>query len=180
VTLDPVLALTLRTFFGGLFVLAATHKAVEFRAFSITLQRYTQDSPLADARCAAVLGVVVIGLEFATACACALGEEWLAATAVATLLFIYASAMYVNLRRGRVLLDCGCSWGDRRQPISYGLVARNVVLMAAASLLCLPQEARALTVPDFVAIVAAVTCAAALYSSANQLLAVNGQLGEAR
>jgi hypothetical protein len=179
-TLDPVLASALRVFFGGMFAVAAIHKVIDFRAFSSVVQRYTYGSPLANARAAIILGGFLIAAELAVAFACALGDARVAATGLATLLLAYAGAMYGNLRRGHVLLDCGCSWGDRRQPVTRALVVRNIALAGAASLLAVPHAARALSALDLVSIMATVACAAALYSGVNQLLAVQGTLEEAR
>lgn len=44
------------------------------------------------------------------------------------LLVIFAVAMAVNLRRGRGYIDCGCGHAQLRQPLSWMLVARNLVL----------------------------------------------------
>ena len=44
----------------------------------------------------------------------------------AALLLAYAAVMAINLVRGRRFIDCGC--GGAAQPLSLGLVLRNVVL----------------------------------------------------
>ncbi len=51
-----------------------------------------------------------------------------AGLAAAGLLLVFALAMAVNLRRGRGFIDCGCGDPDTRQPLSWWLVGRNVLL----------------------------------------------------
>jgi hypothetical protein len=52
-----------------------------------------------------------------------------AATAMA-LLLIFAAAMAINIARGRRHIDCGCGRSQLRQPLSWLLVGRNVLLAA--------------------------------------------------
>ncbi|WP_421846837.1 MauE/DoxX family redox-associated membrane protein [Novosphingobium sp.] len=46
------------------------------------------------------------------------------------LLLVFAAAMAINLMRGRSQIDCGCGRSQLRQPLSWLLVARNLVLAA--------------------------------------------------
>ncbi|KPF89670.1 MULTISPECIES: MauE/DoxX family redox-associated membrane protein [unclassified Novosphingobium] len=57
------------------------------------------------------------------------------------LLLLFAIAMGINIARGRREIDCGCGRSDLRQPLSWLLVVRNVLLAA----LLLPYLG---TVPD--------------------------------
>lgn len=53
-----------------------------------------------------------------------------------SLLLMFASAMSVNLLRGRRHVDCGCFQGALRQPLRWPLVGRNgvmAVLLGAAA-----------------------------------------------
>jgi len=52
------------------------------------------------------------------------------AMAGGVLLLLFGWAMAVNLRRGRGYIDCGCGHAELRQPLSWLLVARNLVLAA--------------------------------------------------
>ena len=52
----------------------------------------------------------------------------LGAALAGMLLAAYAIAMAISLFRGRYLVDCGC--GDAPEPVSWPLVARNVLLAA--------------------------------------------------
>lgn len=56
------------------------------------------------------------------------------------LLLLFAWAMAVNIMRGRRHIDCGCGRPQLRQPLSWGLVARNLLLatLLAPGLLPLP------------------------------------------
>jgi len=65
------------------------------------------------------------------------------ATAAAGLLLVFAAAMAVNLQRGRAAIDCGCGRGGPRQPLSWGRVARNLVL-AGLLLVTAPPKAAGL------------------------------------
>jgi hypothetical protein len=48
----------------------------------------------------------------------------------AGLLAVFAVAMAINLGRGRAHIDCGCGDARGRQPLSWGLVGRNLTIAA--------------------------------------------------
>jgi uncharacterized membrane protein YphA (DoxX/SURF4 family) len=58
----------------------------------------------------------------------------------AALLLVFAAAMAVNLRRGRLEIDCGCHQSALRQRLSWTLVWRNGVLALLALMASLPQQ----------------------------------------
>jgi hypothetical protein len=60
-----------------------------------------------------------------------------AGLAGAGLLLLFAAAMAVNLRRGRSHIDCGCGHPQLRQPLSWLLVARNLLLALPLAALAL-------------------------------------------
>jgi hypothetical protein len=109
-----------------------------------------------------------------------LGLGWLAgrgsgAVAIVTigLLGTYASAIAVNLLRGRVHIDCGCSLGTgsgRDRALSWWLVARNVLLVGAVALTLLPAATRELGYYDGLTLVLALPAVALLYAAGSQLL----------
>ncbi|MBX9884144.1 MAG: methylamine utilization protein MauE [Novosphingobium sp.] len=68
--------------------------------------------------------------EIAVAIGLLLGGQALAAAAAIALLVIFAVAMGINIVRGRRAIDCGCGRSHLRQPLSWLLVARNLVLAA--------------------------------------------------
>ncbi len=88
------------------------------------------------------------------------------------MLLVYAAAVGVNLRRGRRHIDCGCAGPAARRPISGWLVARNVVLAAAALAGLAPVAPRGLVWVDAFTVVAATTALAACWTAADQLLAL--------
>ncbi|NKI98996.1 MauE/DoxX family redox-associated membrane protein [Novosphingobium sp. SG707] len=75
------------------------------------------------------------------------------------LLLLFGWAMAVNLRRGRGFIDCGCGHDTLRQPLSWALVARNVVL--ALPLLALAAMGPVL--PDGMALIAAMVAGLAVW-----------------
>jgi hypothetical protein len=103
-----------------------------------------------------------------------------AAAGAVIVLLSYAAAMYFNLRRGNVLLDCGCSWGARRQPLRRALVIRNLCLALLALTMAVPAGARTLTTVDIISVFATLGVAAALYSAVNLLLALSPSSLEVR
>lgn len=50
------------------------------------------------------------------------------------LLALFAAAMAINLVRGRAHISCGCGRPELSQSLSWGLVARNLLLCAALAL----------------------------------------------
>jgi len=61
--------------------------------------------------------------------------------AAGALLALFAGAMAVNIRRGRTDIDCGCFQSALKQTLSWTLVARNGVLVAALAGAALPSGA---------------------------------------
>ena len=106
-------------------------------------------------------------------------REIVVSALIAGILLTYALAMYINIKRGRLLLDCGCSWGSRRQPVHIWLVARNAGLALVAVLLAPPVADRALSIIDCVSVVASLIVAAFLYAGTNQLLSIQSNVREA-
>lgn len=58
------------------------------------------------------------------------GGSRIAVLPAALLLWIFAAAMAINIRRGRTHIDCGCGRSHLRQTLSWWLVARNLALSA--------------------------------------------------
>jgi hypothetical protein len=87
---------------------------------------------------------------------------------VAALVLLYAVAMAINLVRGRRSIDCGC--GGAAHPLSWGLVARNLVLAAAAMIASQPALKRAMDWIDALTLVLGVLAFYALYLMADELL----------
>lgn len=93
-----------------------------------------------------------------------------AAAATAALLAIFALAMAVNIRRGRTEIDCGCFAHALRQRIGWGLVGRNLLLIALALAAVPPAlPVRPLVWLDAVTVVAASASALLLYVALTHL-----------
>jgi hypothetical protein len=106
---------------------------------------------------------------------CALSLTWsdsmLFVIAAAGLLALYGAAIFINIRRGNLSLDCGCQFGETRQSISMALVYRNLFLVLVASLLCLPSGNRLLEVFDYGAIAFWLLVSTLFYITVNRLIA---------
>jgi hypothetical protein len=173
VVLDPVLAWTLRAGFALLFASAVAHKLLEPAAFRTSLRGYLRSLGLGGPGLErAAYAVVVVGeLAAVVACLAPSAERWAAALVIGLLLG-YAALMTIALRRSGTLPDCGCHWGAARQPVSFGLVLRNIALAAFASALALPGSARELLAIDYLSIGAGLLAAALLYTAAGRFPAV--------
>ena len=167
---DPSVVRIISLGFTLLFVLAAGHKLTGMAAFQAVLNDYHLFPP----RLVPLMARVVPVLELL------LGVGWLisaqtpvVAYASAGLLAAYTAAMGINLIRGRVHIGCGCGFGGASpddQPLSVGLLLRNVVLVIVALLAALPVPERQLSIVDNLTLVAAVLASTMLYAAANQLL----------
>jgi uncharacterized membrane protein len=91
-----------------------------------------------------------------------------ALTGLAALVLLYAAAIGINLARGRRDIDCGC--GGESHPLSWGLVARNLVLAAAALIATRPTLERGMEWTDALTLVLGVLAFYALYLMADELL----------
>ncbi len=169
--LDPLIVKTISIGLGLMFLLAGYYKFVEAAQFRVTLLEYQVLPESLVSPASRIVPIVEI----------LLGGAWLsgwnqggmAAIASAALLGLYASAISINLFRGRVHFDCGCGFGgksDNEQYLSGGLVVRNLVLISATLTTTLPVRERALGVGDYITLVAALLATALLFGAANQLL----------
>lgn len=85
------------------------------------------------------------------------------------LLAAVTSAVAINLRRGHTRIDCGCG-GLSSQPLSWGLVARNSLLMALVLLAMRQGSGRALVWIDYLSIAGGTLALAGIYLLANQVM----------
>jgi hypothetical protein len=114
--------------FGLMFLLDATDKALHAQRFRDTLSAYE----LLPAGLTGGVALLIAITEFVTGAAL-LGRYAVppAALVGAFLLSLFATAMAVNLGRGRTDLECGCGTAARGQRLQWRLVARNAALAAA-------------------------------------------------
>lgn len=119
----------LRGSLGSVFVAASAHKALRPTRFKRAVRGYALvPSVLVGPTAWAMIGVefmIGVSLLFSLAPAVMLA-------AAAVVLAVLAGAVAINLVRGRTI-DCGCSVGTTPQIISWGLVARNVVLVGVCA-----------------------------------------------
>lgn len=163
-TVDPLLAWVASGSLALLFALACIHKLAHWEE----LQRTLADYALAPRHLTVLLGGGLVAAELTVTIGLLMGLA-AAAAGAAALLLLYASAMAANLLRGRRLADCGC--GAAGQPLSWGLVVRNLLLASVALPALLPAAERPLGWLDGFTGLAAVAAAAALYAGADRLMA---------
>lgn len=116
-----------RTAVGLVFILAATQKAMHWRILPGVIANYRL-LPRAMAWPVAallpptemILAILLLSAQL---------RPWPAFVAMA-LLALFATAMAINIRRGRDHIDCGCGETFLRQTLSWALVTRNAVLAA--------------------------------------------------
>ena len=170
-SLDPVIVLILRFGVAWLFVAAVLHKLKDFADFRAVMATY---KVLPD-RGVAAGAWFIVAVEAATAIG-ALAQYRPAYLVAAAVLLCYAAVMTINLLRGRRFIDCGC--GGAAQPLSVGLVIRNVVLALGALGALLPTIVRPLGWIDVVSVVVGSAVLGTLYAATNQLLAARARLEE--
>ncbi len=166
-SVDPVLALTLRLVLAGLFATAAAAKLRRREAFEGIVANYRLLPPALVAPFARLLPwaeLVTAGLLLLPATA------RLGALAAGLLLAVFAAAMAINILRGRTAIDCGCFVGFTRQRIGWSLVVRNLLLVGACGVLLLPPAARPLGAFDLFTVAAATTVLLAGYAALSALL----------
>lgn len=168
--LDPVYALTIRLGFVLLFSGALVHKVAGWLSFESTVSKYLAGLGVSRRSIVKPVAISVAVTEIGVLASCVLQPGGSMAVAVSGLLVAYGTVMFINLVQGNVLLDCGCSWGSTRQPISYSLVVRNVVLALLALPLLLPVASRPLGALDMISAGAAAATVAVLYGALNLLL----------
>ena len=112
---------------GLVFVLAATNKAQHWRIFSAVLANYRLLPRPLVAPAAILLPPVelMLGLLLLAAQLRPLAE-----LAAIILRALFAAAMAINIRRGRMEIDCGCGQSFLKQTLSWTLVWRNAGLTA--------------------------------------------------
>ena len=168
---DPLIVKAISIGLGLMFLFAAYHKLANAAAFRVTLLEYQLLPQWLVTPAARLIPIIEIIL----ACSWLLSFYNQAMTAIgsAVLLGIYALAIGINLYRGRVHFDCGCSFGGKDQNeqfLSGGLVARNLLLIATALMTLMPVSTRAFGFGDYATLLAALMAVTFLFAAANQLI----------
>jgi hypothetical protein len=168
VQIDPVIDITIRGAFALLFALSSMEKLHDRETFQYQLGEYQ----LVPARFIPVAGLTIILVEVATAIALLIQDSFYGVMMGGALLAVYASAILVNLLRGRTWMDCGCLGSDG-EGLSYWLVTRNLVMLATLMMLLLPTVERTLVWLDYFSILFTIFGASLAYVILNTLLAAN-------
>jgi hypothetical protein len=165
--LDPAIGYLL--IIGGALLLAAAgvHKLRDLGRFTEVFIAY-RVLPAAAARRAAGL-IPVLELAVAFALLVSPSRRWPIAAAIG-LLLAYAAGLALNLARGRLELDCGCSTLGGRRPIAAWMVWRNLGLACALGAALGPWALRPLGGTDLLTIAGGVAAAAILYAAIDRLL----------
>ena len=172
---DPIAVGTIIGALALVMLAAAWHKFSEPDVFAGSLAAYKLLPQALVAPLARVLpvleGVLAVGILVPA-------TRSLALFGLAALVLVYAAAMAVNLLRGRHDIDCGC--GGAAHPLSWGLVARNLVLAAAALVASRPTLERSMTWIDALTLVLGVLAFYALYLMADELLRQAGRMAQTK
>jgi len=165
VTVDPAVAYLIIVSAALLFFVAAIHKLRDLWRFREVFAAYR----LVPA--GRHLAPIVPALELAVAVGLLFDNLRILAlwTGVA-LLLAYATAIALNLFRGRRDLDCGCAGPNERRPISAWMVWRNVGMAIALAAALLPWSDRALALTDGITVGFGTACCALVYLCLDRLL----------
>jgi hypothetical protein len=164
--IDPAVGALLAGAFALLFASAALHKLLDLAHFGEVLRAYDVVPPAL-----ARLSYLVPLLELTVGAALlAVGSRDGAAATGVVLLLVYASAIAINLGRGRRDLTCGCGGPNDKRPIAAWMVWRNVLLAGLLAATLLPRGVRAMSAADALTIGGGTAAAALLYMSLDSLL----------
>jgi hypothetical protein len=166
--IDFAIVLILSSGTAVLFGAAALHKLAAHHQFRAALVAYDilPARMVGTARYLLPLCELLIATGLLTTAARAMAIGF-----AACILFVYAVAIAVNLRRDRRYIDCGCAGFGKRRPIAPWMVVRNLSL--ALLLVCFDiahWSARPLHWIDAVTVVGGVVIIAFLYLTAEELL----------
>jgi hypothetical protein len=161
--LDPLIVAIAAGTLLLIFVRGVWHKLTDHPMFRVILENYEIVPagwvPAAAMAVTAAEAAVALGLLFPA-------TRSLAALSGLTILALYAIAIAINLRRGRVTIECGC--GGPGHGLSWILVWRNAGLMALALIAALPALDRAMGIWDMLVVLAAVATVALALASLEQ------------
>ncbi|HEX4240454.1 MAG TPA: MauE/DoxX family redox-associated membrane protein [Steroidobacteraceae bacterium] len=166
-TLDPAIGTLIIACIAFLFASAGLHKLRDLRQFEESFAAYDLAPWLVRLGATWILPAV----EIAVAAGLVIGATRAAAVGAAILLLsTYATAIAVNLARGRRDLACGCGGPNDRRPIAAWMVWRNVLIAMAAAAGLVPWSVRPLGVTDAITVAFGVMTVALVYLCVDQLL----------
>lgn len=168
--IDPLLKHAIAVACSLLLLLSAWHKVAARDRFIAALGDYRLLPGFLLRPAAMLIPVIEASLGVAWLTGYGIGAV---AILTAALLALYACAIAINLWRGRVHISCGCGFGGASgedQPLSWWLVARNLLLGALAVLATLPAASRELGRYDWLTLALTLAACGLLYAGASQLL----------
>ncbi len=176
-SLDPTLPHMCAAALAIIFIGGAWHKLSDRDAFAMAVEQYRlvpESWSGAIAWGLPLWELAAGGLLLVTA-----AREWGALLALALLLAVTA-AVVANLLRGRSHIDCGCGGPEGGQHLSWGLVARNLLLAVMTWAAVAMETSRQLVWLDGLTVAAGTLGLYGLYAAANQLMANHPRLMKLR
>jgi uncharacterized membrane protein len=165
--MDPAVGLLLVATVALLFASAGVHKLRDLQRFEEIFAAYGVATVVSRWR----LSWMVPVLELAAAVGLLIeGTRAYAALAGIVLLLAYASAIGINLARGRRDLACGCGGPDERRPIAVWMVWRNIFISCVLVCALAPWGGRPLGFTDGVTVVFGLLTLALIYLCFDQLM----------
>ncbi len=175
--MDPLFAFTIALALAALLAGSALHQVATFHEWRTILGNYA----LVPTASTAALSVLIPAAELATAAALlAPRMRPGGCVAAAALLGLFAAAIWINIRRGRTRIDCGCFGSRRGQGLALWMVWRNLLLLMVALLLFIPARSRPLGAFDVAAGIGCVVALAFLYPAVAVVLRPVRIRGQAR
>ncbi len=152
-----------------IFATALHHKLTGVRRFNASLSAYR----LVPEAGISIAGWAIVALESIAVCLLLLATS-MGLVLAAILLSAYATAIAINVIRGRTHIDCGC--GDEPTPVSWAVVLRNVILVSIALLaMNMPFTAMPSSLAGILFCAAAAGIGYGIYRCAEELLANRGR-----
>ncbi len=175
--LDPALREALLIALSAMLLAGAWSKARNFPVWVATVAAYA----LMPERAATGAGLIILALELIAGLLLIVPTAGIAgAVASLTVLAISTVAVVINLMRGRRDIRCGCGGIGAEQRLSWPLVARNCILLAATYATTLTVTARDLLFADHLVALATAVGLAGLYAAANNVMANQPRLKSMR
>ncbi len=166
--MDPTILVVVQGAFALLFALSAAEKRLNRETFQFNLAEYR----IVPTRLVPLVSGMIIPMEAIVAILLVLSNPFAGVVIGLAMLSLYTLAIWINLLRGRVWMDCGCL-GSSGEGLSYWLVLRNLGLIGILSLALLPRTGRSLVWLDYASIFLCVGALATAYIAINSLIAAN-------
>ncbi len=166
-SIDIAISTIIRVLLVFVFLRAMLHKLGHYYHFTAQLESYRL-LPTVILPAFALLLILIEGLLAFTLVI----VRWPVPPVVAaSVLTLYATAMSINLIKGRTDLDCGCDGPSASsQSISWALVIRNCVLAVLSLAAALPTTARAFSIQDIATVILAGSAVIFIYASIEQAI----------